>query len=256
MTTKGPQNDNRLIAWLDPLVALALLTRIPIRVPAHAFNRSAAAAWAYPLVGIVTALIGYAAATAVSVDPIIAAILATAAMTVVTGAMHEDGLADSADGLWGAWQPPRRLEIMKDSQIGTYGVLALILSYALRITTLSVLIPTGALLPALVAAHALSRAMLPAVMYALPNARNSGLSHRTGRVSLGTAEVGLILGALITLISLGFDSVMIFVAAGAATLACSAIALEKIKGQTGDILGATQQITEISILIACLVVLA
>ena len=97
---------------------------------------------------------------------------------ITTGAMHEDGLADTVDGLWGGWTRDRRLEIMKDSHIGTYGVLALIVSAGLRWSVLAGLLTLGA--GPVVAIAVLSRASMPALMAALPNARGDGLAHKVG----------------------------------------------------------------------------
>ena len=97
---------------------------------ARAQARVAAAAWAWPLAGMAVGLLGAAAGGLVlwlGVAPAAAAAIAIAAQIFATGALHEDGLADSADGLWGGWDKARRLAIMKDSRIGTYGVLALVL---------------------------------------------------------------------------------------------------------------------------------
>jgi hypothetical protein len=120
-------------------------------------------------------------ALALGVAPGAAAAVAVGTQAMVTGALHEDGLADSADGLWGGWDKTRRLAIMKDSHIGTYGVLALILVMLLRWTALAALFAQGTPWAALIAAGALSRAPMAVLMAALPNARGTGLSHSVGR---------------------------------------------------------------------------
>ena len=113
----------------DLRLALGLLTRLPLpSTPDMA--RGAQAAWAWPLAGLAPAALAalaMALGSALGVLPGVAAALGLAVSVMVTGAMHEDGLADTADGLWGGWTPERRLEIMKDSRIGAYGVIALIL---------------------------------------------------------------------------------------------------------------------------------
>ncbi|MEM8578904.1 MAG: adenosylcobinamide-GDP ribazoletransferase, partial [Pseudomonadota bacterium] len=121
-----PRPDPTSPLW-HPLLAALLLSRLPLpRVPDAAFAEGARAVWAYPVVGL---LLGAFAAGigALAPTPVIGAGLALAAMAMMTGALHEDGLADTADGLWGGQSRARRLEIMKDSRIGAYGVLALIL---------------------------------------------------------------------------------------------------------------------------------
>ena len=128
------KSDSGLMSLTDIPAALGLLTRLPIPVDAgQATARGAKAAWAYPVVGLVLAcLIGGPAWTISDfMPPAILAALVLVALITLTGALHEDGLADTTDGLWGGWEPARRLEIMKDSQIGSYGVLALVFGVAL-----------------------------------------------------------------------------------------------------------------------------
>lgn len=236
----------------DIWVALGLLTRLPL--PERDWDSArpaAAAAWAYPLVGLVVGvfaclvgavLIGFGLPPTMTA----AAILLTQSLT--TGAMHEDGLADAADGLWGGTTPERRLEIMKDSHIGAYGVIALIAGFALRWSALTALLAAGWLwVPVLVAAIT-SRHAMSYVMSTLPNARASGLSTLTGR----PPPIAPIIGAAISLIALisglGFSGLLVAPVAVIGALVCAAIARAKIGGQTGDILGASQQVTEIMVL--------
>lgn len=248
------KHDNALIDRVDLPAALGLLTRLPIVVDSgRAMDRGAAAAWAYPLVGVVIGVI-LAAVTAlllvVGIPSGIVAGLVLAASVVMTGAMHEDGLADSADGLWGGWDKARRLEIMKDSHIGVYGVCAIALSLLIRWIALVAIISMGAYWVAFITAGALSRASMVALMAVLPNARDSGLSKNVGRPATGTVWLALLITAAFAVIC-GY-SWTILIAIGA-TLGCGGIARTKIGGQTGDILGATQQITEIAVLIAIVV---
>ncbi len=254
-----PKNDKGRywnLFW-DVPVALALLTRLPLPVlPAGAFARQARAGWAFALVGVVVALgaggVGWAA-LALGLGPWSAAGLALATQIALTGAMHEDGLADTADGLWGGHECARRLEIMKDSHIGTYGVLALVLSAGLRWGALAALVPLGPL--PLIAAAALSRGALPLLMTALPNARGSGLSQSVGRPGAvpGFAALGLGLG--IALLCTGAALVGPALGAALAVMALAAIAQRKIGGQTGDVLGAAQQLAEIALLLGLTVTL-
>lgn len=251
----SPDNDTQSFRFSDPLTAFALLTRLPMPIaPERVAARAAKVAWAWPIVGLVVGglggLLGWGA-TLVGVPAPIAAGLALAVAIIVTGAMHEDGLADSADGLWGGWDKARRLEIMHDSRIGTYGVVALILSLGLRWNLLSLLVAGGgpALVLAMAATGALSRAPMALLMYALPHAREDGMSVMVGRigglqafVSLGIA-VGLCCGLM------GIAGAQAAGGAVLVTMAVAAIARAKIGGQTGDILGATQQLTEIAVLI-------
>ncbi|MEO0391348.1 MAG: adenosylcobinamide-GDP ribazoletransferase [Pseudomonadota bacterium] len=228
-----------------PLLAGLLLTRLPLpHVPEAVFSQSKQAVWAYPLVGLVlggiAVTVGFAAPT-----PAIGAGLALAALAISTGALHEDGLADTADGLWGGHTRDRRLEIMKDSRIGAYGVLALIMVTGLRWAALM-----AAGLPALIASAALSRSMMPAVMAALPHARDQGLSHSVGRPSALLAGLSVAVGLGIAWGATGAPAMFAALAAIAASTAIAFIAKHKIGGQTGDICGATQQMSEVAILIA------
>jgi len=180
---------------------------------------------------------------------IVAALCLTSLM-MTTGAMHEDGLADCADGFWGAWQPERRLEIMRDSQIGSYGTLALILSVLLRWYCLTLLIEGGALW-VLIPVAALSRGAMVGVMQGLPNVRAGGLSERTGRPGRGVTIAALAL-ATVPLVLVPPAVVLALLFASLATaLCCASLAKIKIGGQTGDVLGAVQQCTEVILLIVC-----
>ncbi|WP_333712514.1 adenosylcobinamide-GDP ribazoletransferase [Yoonia sp.] len=245
------KDDTRLIAPVDLYAALGLLTRVPVRVDAGAaVSRGAGSAWAYPLVG---AMLGFVGAVLVSVlvslgltAGVVAGLLLAFGI-IVTGAMHEDGLADSADGLWGGWERSRRLEIMKDSHIGVYGVCAVGLSLVLRWATLVVVVEMGAYWAVLIAVGALSRAAMVVVMASLPNARGDGLSRSVGRPAARTMWLGVAIAVAFALVSGLPESIAI---AAFATLACALIAKAKIGGQTGDILGATQQVTEIVLLAA------
>lgn len=249
------ENDKSLIRWMDLPLALNLLSRLP--VPIRTYERSAQAAWAYPLVGVVLgalAALGGLLAQWIGLPTPVVALAALSLLIVLSGAMHEDGLADTADGLWGGWNPEKRLEIMKDSHIGSYGVLALILSLGARWCALWLLFQSGpaVAVSALIAAAILSRAMMPTLMAALPHARDSGLSHRVGRVAPMTAALALVLGGGLGIVLLGGAGVTAALCAGFAALGVGAVARAKIGGQTGDILGAAQQITEIAVFFSLL----
>ncbi|WP_073251846.1 adenosylcobinamide-GDP ribazoletransferase [Shimia gijangensis] len=244
-----PKDDTAMLRVGDIATALALLTRLPIRAN---FTRGAAAAWAYPLAGVATAVLAAlptGAALAFGVPPLLAALIWIATHVIVTGAMHEDGLADSADGLWGGWDRSRRLEIMKDSHIGSYGVIALCLSLAARWVAVGMILQSPQWFWALVAVDMLSRAAMPVLMAALPHARDTGLSHAQGRPSKQTAGAAVFLAIVASVLLTGSHAMSLIVVALAVSLATASIAKSKIGGQTGDILGATQQLVEIALLI-------
>jgi adenosylcobinamide-GDP ribazoletransferase len=200
-------------------------------------------------VGLAGALV-YAFAHALNVPQLAAAVLAVAATVIVTGALHEDGLADVADGFGGGTTRERKLEIMRDSRIGTYGVCALILSFLLRVAILASFGNAGLVAGVLVTAHAAARAPIPAFMSLVPPARLDGMSADAGRSPQSSAAVAALLGFLALVFGLGFGAGVI-----AAILLCAAFAFmawlcnRQIGGQTGDVLGALEQIGEIVVML-------
>ena len=234
-------------------VATAFFTRIPVTTPACGAERLADAAWAFPLVG---AGIGGVAAFAFLMVQLFglgdwpAAILAVFASVVLTGALHEDGIADTADGLIGGHDRDQRLAIMRDSRHGTFGVVAIVLSVLLRAAALAGIgeaIHAGL---ALIAAHAASRAALPFAMCALAPARADGLGAAAGRPRTPLAIAALAIGLLVTLAALGpARGAIAFGLAGAAMFTLGVLAHRCIGGYTGDVLGAFQQIGEIVMLL-------
>ena len=249
MTLLRPQND--LIR--DMSLALSLLTRLPIKVNEDAYEKSANAAWAYPLVGLVTGVLACLAAFAAMLLGLplwCAALFAMATSMIVTGAMHEDGLGDCADGFWGGWDPAMRLKIMKDSQIGTYGVLALLVTQAIRFGALQELLSWGNWVLPLIAVHVASRAVMPALMAYLPHARDTGLSRSVGKVSSRSALQALAIGTVALVLAFGFHGIWLALVVAVATLFCARVARAKVGGQTGDVCGATQQISEVALFLA------
>ncbi|MGL4238768.1 adenosylcobinamide-GDP ribazoletransferase [Tabrizicola sp.] len=235
----------------DLLSAFALLTRLPM--PNHR-GTGAGSAWAWPLVGAVLGALAAGVASLglwLGVTAGVTAVLVIAALVLLTGGLHEDGLSDTADGLFGGWTRERRLAIMKDSRVGSYGALALVLVTLARWSALLPLVFEGHW-AALVATGALSRAPMVLIMAVLPNARGEGLSHATGRPSLRVALVGMSMAVAISILLAGWATLPMLLAAGAVTLLLALSALRRIGGQTGDILGASQQLAEV----ACLAVLA
>ena len=192
------------------------------------------------------------AAIALRLDlrPELAAGVALAAQIALSGGLHEDGLADTADGFWGGSAPARRLEIMKDSRIGSYGVIALVLSLGLRWQALSLLFASGHVAAPLVAAAVLSRGTMAVLMSALPNARGEGLSASVGRPSQGTALLAVGVALALSLAAVGWAILGPLLWLALATIGLAGLARAKIGGQTGDVLGASQQIGEVAVLIA------
>lgn len=234
------------------LSALALLTRLPL--PDHR-PAGAEAAWAWPLVGLVLGALASLLAAAllalgVAPGPVAAVTLITLALQ--TGALHEDGLSDTADGLLGGRTTERRLEIMKDSRIGSYGALALVLVALVAWSALADLLAQGPFWTALIAAAGISRAPMVVLMAALPPARVTGLSVATGRPAPGTAALAVGIALLIALLLLGTGALAPVLAALTVSALLALAAHRLIGGQTGDILGASQQLS----FAACLALIA
>ena len=249
---KHDQNGASYQNWhWDVIVAGALLTRLPLpHAPQSAFERQANSVWAFPIVGLVVALLsclaGFVAFGLGLSAPITAGLMLGVNM-ILTGAMHEDGLADCADGFWGGFDRDRRLEIMKDSQIGTYGVLALVVTIGLRWLALSAIISTG--FAGVIAAAVLSRGILPALMAMLNHARDTGLSHSVGRPTHFSAVVAFGIASIIALVMIGFSAIGAIIATVVVAFAFGRLAKAKISGQTGDVLGATQVLSETAVLL-------
>jgi adenosylcobinamide-GDP ribazoletransferase len=191
----------------------------------------------------------------IGLSPWIAAGLTLTVQIVVTGAMHEDGLADCADGFWGGWTVDERLEIMRDSRIGTYGVIALVLSLLFRWSLIHGLVAGGYLFGPLVAIAALSRVPMVALMYWLHPSRPHGLSHSTGRTNADVVILASATALLIAVFFAGFVAIPLAVITAVFAWLVAKVALAKIGGQTGDVLGASQQLTEIALLAGFSVIL-
>ena len=236
----------------DAAAALGFLTRLPPR-RALASERLARAGWAFPLAGLAVGLVGAVAwgiAHGLELPGLAAGLAALAAMAWLTRGLHEDGLADFADGLSGAAREDR-LRIMRDPALGTYGALALVFTIGLRATALGALEDFPAALAALLASAAVSRAVLPALLRGLPPARAEGLGHHAGRPDGDIVRIGLAAAAVIALVLLPFWSAVAALAAAAAgAWAVAALARRALGGQTGDVLGAAQQVAETLFLLA------
>ncbi|MEP1766269.1 MAG: adenosylcobinamide-GDP ribazoletransferase [Sulfitobacter sp.] len=247
----GPPPKGNLITelWL----AFVLLTRLPLpQLPQGSFERGAHAVWAYPLVGLLVGACGALTgqlALWMGLPVLAAATMSLCIMMLITGAMHEDGLADVCDGFWGGFTVERRLEIMRDSQIGTYGVLGLGLVTLLRISAISALLPLGGW--AVVMAAVVSRAVMPLGMYGLPHARHDGLSHSVGKPPARAVALAAAFGVLAVMGTMGSSGLFGLVLAAGLTAGLLHLATRKIGGQTGDVLGSLQQLTETALLLAC-----
>jgi adenosylcobinamide-GDP ribazoletransferase len=249
MTPSGPWLEQRTEEFK---ASLAFSTRLPL---AHLQSAKgiANAAWAFPVVGLIVGLIGalvYLLAHRLGLPAWPAATLSVVATLLVTGALHEDGLADTADGFGGGDSREKKLDIMRDSRTGAYGVCALVLVLLLRIGTLASFTDAHGVVWALIASHSAARAAMVMLMWLLPPARSDGLSFAAG----GPPGQGVAAAAAIAVIVLLFCLHPVRGAMAAlvliATVALMAwLAMRQIDGQTGDVLGATEQVGEIAVLL-------
>ncbi|RJG44679.1 adenosylcobinamide-GDP ribazoletransferase [Mesorhizobium sp. DCY119] len=242
---------NRIIS--DIALSLVFLTRLPLPHMDFSGRSLSSALWAAPVVGVVVALIGgivFAVAAWLGLSLAPAAALALTATMLTTFCLHEDALGDTVDGFGGGSTREKKLEIMRDSRIGTYGAAALGLSILLRWTALADLTSVSQVFCALIAAHAASRGLIPAFMHFLPSARAEGLAANAGSPSYETAIAGAALGAL-TLLLLGMPGALATaIILGLWFFAFRKLCLAQIGGQTGDTIGALQQGAEIIVLLA------
>jgi adenosylcobinamide-GDP ribazoletransferase len=239
----------------DTLRALAFFTRLPVPSPAGPFELSRAAG-AWPLAGLIVALPAaglFLVARAIHCPPLTAALVALAALTLLGGGLHEDALADCADGLGGGRTSEQKLDIMRDSRIGNYGALALIFSVLIRATALAALaerpLPAAA---TLLGVAVLSRAVALSHWATTDPARPDGLAFAAGRPSEAALSIGVAQGMLAA-----FAMFAIFQPAAllGLTLAAAGVAFftehcrRAIGGHTGDTIGAAQQIAETLLLL-------
>ena len=238
------------------LTAVQYFTRI--RVPAwigHAQEQLAGAVRYFPAIGLVLGASGAATLwlTAQVLPAPLPAILATIVTVLMTGAIHEDGLADTCDGLGGGATRERALEIMKDPRIGAFGAIALILTLLLKISALS-LMPVWTAMAALVAAHAFSRLCAVLVSFAgryVGSAERSRAGPVVGSVKRRDVLIAALFG-LPALVLCGRSAIIAVVVALVLLVLLFRWCVQRIGGYTGDTLGAAQQITEAAFYVALL----
>ncbi len=234
------------------LAALQFLTRVPIRLKKEP-SLNATVAW-FPLAGAIigAAVGGVAAGVWHVVPPLVAGGVGVALGLLITGAFHEDGLGDIADAFGGGWTVERRLEILKDSRQGTYGVAAICASIVLRAVAMGSLPGPWAMFTGAVAAHTMGRVAAVGMAGTMKLATHSGLGADYGRGTTRLrAAVSVAGGTALTAVTVGWWALPLAGAALVAVLATGTLARRKIGGISGDVLGATEQVAEI----LCLVVL-
>jgi adenosylcobinamide-GDP ribazoletransferase len=277
--TSGPRSGFSAATFLhswrrDLLFAIGFFTRLPVgrfieptpeRTPdtpgepaavAAPQLQLAQAARAFPLVGLIVGIVGgliYLFASRIGLSTPLAALLAVAATALVTGALHEDGWADFADGL-GARAGPggdklRKLAAMKDSHIGSFGVLALLFATAIKVAALVSLGAPDRVMAALIASHVLARAVLPLAMRSLPLATTSGLAVMAGKPKAESVYWSLALGFVAAFFAEFLTAIALVVVVIVAAWLIGKIAEREFGGYTGDVLGAIEQVAEVAVLL-------
>lgn len=243
--------------WADDLLhALMFLTRLPVPAPVRGDRPLMHTGWAFPLVGLLVGAFGggilWLGAHA-GIPLLAAALLALALTAGLTGGLHEDGLADLADGFGGGGTKERKIEIMRDSRVGSYGVLVLVIVTGIKAACLANLAIAAPWLAAVAftAAHVLGRTAILPIAYCLAPATATGLGSGAGRAKPVTTGLCLALGTLLSLFLIpgpGFIAAMAATAlAGGAT---ALLAKRQIGGYTGDVLGGSEQTVECFVLLA------
>ncbi len=247
----------------DTARALAFLSRLP--VPSRFFEGHdgtlSRTIRAFPLAGALIALppaATLAAALLLNATPLLAAFLSIAVLLAVTGALHEDGLSDTADGLGGGGDRARALAIMKDSRIGSYGAVTIVVAIGMRaaaIAELASALPPVATATCLLATAATSRALMVWHWSALPPARADGIAASAGLPEPASRHMALMSGLLLALVFLLpasslLATVVALLAAALSASAFTAHVRRRLGGHTGDTIGACQQVTEIAALAA------
>ncbi len=228
----------------DLRLALMILTRIPTGSAALPSDATLArAVWAYPIAGALVGLISGAVYYVASRLHLPAAALALAASVLVTGALHEDGIADFCDGLGGGKGATQRLAIMRDSRIGAYGAVALIAVFLVRWSALATIADPVRVLLTWIAAGALSRGAI-ALPLALPPARVDGLGVQAAFPPAWSMATAALIAVVLSLIFVQLAAIPMIGAAALGGVAITLLGRHYLGGQTGDVLGAAALIAE------------
>ncbi len=258
----------------DIRIAFAFLTRIPVPYPVNnegkPIERSLAeASWAFPFVGILVGACGslvMVLSDTLNLPVYVSALLAITTTIFITGALHEDGLADVADGFGGSHDRDRKLEIMKDSTVGSYGALALCISILLRTILLGGLLDWGSMdqvqgevsypslaIAIIIAAHIIGRGYAPLIMTHLPLARTGGLAAVARKPKLRSSYGGFFITILFVFSLLPtLPAIIILSSPLLVIILFSWLSMKQVGGYTGDVLGAAVQLCEITVYLAAL----
>jgi adenosylcobinamide-GDP ribazoletransferase len=236
------------------VAAFMLLTRLPVGRSGgvRAENAFAGAVWGYPIVGVAIGAIGaavYWLGAEIGLPPAFAAICVIAATVLATGALHEDALADMADGFGGGRSRAQKLEIMRDSRVGTFGVLALVLSVVARVAAIAAVAVPGKVAIALIVTGSLARGAMLVPVILLSPSRTDGLGAGLRATGKARTLLGLVLSAAVAFLLLSPAAAASAAATAVSGAVClSVLAWRQIGGYTGDVLGATEMIAECSVL--------
>lgn len=231
------------------MVAVRFLTRLPLPLAEFSAGDLQRAQALFPAVGIVVAAVGVG--VRVAVEPwwgaATATVSAVLAMVVITGGLHEDGLADTADGLWGGCEPSQRLAIMRDSRVGTYGIIALAGALGLRVALLAPL-GTAGFARAVLAAHVLGRSAMLVLAHRLPSAASGAGAQVVGALPRVASVVALTTVAVVLAATTGRWALAPLAAGALVVAGCIHLFRSRLGGVTGDTLGAGNQVVELTVL--------
>ena len=237
----------------DIVAATRFLTRIPIGRSDQLHTNLSTATRIFPFVGAIVGLIGgliFVLASFVGMPPFLSALTALGATILITGALHEDGLADAADGFGGGSTPVARLKIMRDSQIGVFGGLALVFSVLARVGAITALADPWLVAAALIAAGSLSRGILPWIMSRVELACETGVAATVGKPSTASAAIAAVVGGVMSVLCLGpTEGIIVLALAMLVAWLGGRLARRFLGGYNGDLLGAVQQSVEIVVLL-------
>ena len=236
-----------------PLIALYMCIVFLTRIPAPPWPKASSykiseCSWGFPIAGVLVALIGgiaFSFCSWLNLPSLVSGLVAIVTMTIATGGLHEDGLADFVDGIFGGETPKKRMEIMSDSRIGVFGTIAIIFSFICRASLITAIEKPLLVLGALTAAAAISRAMLPIIMSFSQPAKTTGIAFEFGKPSLIDWCGGIALAVFIVILSAPAAWLMCLITAVLGAVIIAWISEKKIQGYTGDSLGASQQISEL-----------
>lgn len=256
----GFQPAEAIAAWKDAFMAVAarfmrpplvFAGRTPERPPRGEIGRRARG---FPLVGLavgLTAAIVFGLATWLGLPQVLAAVIAVAVMAFAGSAIFESGLARFADAWIAADNRADMLDALRDGRLGTYGILTLVIAFALRVGAIAWIASTGAAMAAIIAAATVSRAVVPLLLYRLPPARPTGLAADIGRPTFDETVIAVVFGVAVVFLFLGPGTGIVALAVGSAgAVKIWWLARRGLGGVTGSVLGAAQQAAEIGVLLA------